>query len=334
MQSVNYDLARCLIISNLRLLSRAEAQACEQNVLLEKLMKGKATPDEQERFATLLTTDKYGFLECLPNLGVLEEDGVKLFNSTDKSANETLGYAADACVQCLIGEKKKAFDLLIDAEEKGEHVNRSLGDMYYYGIGVNKNIEEAKKCYATAKGYREPKHSVASILSDYYYNIGMAHCTGQGVEKNIDKAFLNFYRSFKYGNIASICMMIRILYNTNLEKATNYCRMAIAQIEKDMDVKQRFDKNLAGWLYVTYANLIMDPRVKSTKNDSAIDYLKKAAKLGNATALYNLGAMYECGYETDSSLKVALDYYKEATQEGHPNALAAKYEVKDKIYKK
>ena len=55
---------------------------------------------------------------------------------------------------------------------------------------------------------------------------------------------------------------------------------------------------------------------------SNVSYAAKASLLKDED--YNLGAMYECGYETDSSLKVALDYYKEATQEGHPNALAAK----------
>ncbi len=60
---------------------------------------------------------------------------------------------------------------------------------------------------------------------------------------------------------------------------------------------------------------------------SAIKLWKKACKLGNLTACYNLGQAYRDGWGVKQSYRLAFKYYEYASIYGHPPAKYVSYHV-------
>lgn len=262
-------------------------------------------------------------------------DNAKSLSIDEELIDGSIRYAAKAAQMHLVGESEQAFNELLKAEKKGFHVNRSLGDMYYYGIGVKRNLEEARRCYRTSLGYQE-KAGVADTLSDYYYHLSRAYRDGIDVDADVLEAQLYLAEAYKYGSLRATFDFITYYYRKgatvdDLKRAIQLCREAIEQIE----IKQVFDTNAAGLIYLAFGYMILDPSLKlGLTDESAFETIKKAAELGNSEALYVLGTMYECGYETDQDLRAAVKCYAEAKKLGNQRASEAKREVKDEMYKR
>ena len=261
-------------------------------------------------------------------------DNAKFLSIDEKLIDGSISYAAKAAQMCLVGESEQAFNELLEAEKGGLHVNRSLGDMYYYGIGVKRNLEEARRCYKTSLSCQEKAVGVADILGDYYYKLACAFNYGIGIDEDGSIAQLNLEEAYKYGSLRATFELITHYYGKGATvddpmRALQLCREAIEQIE----IKQVFDVNAAGLIYLTFGYMIFDPRLELT-DESAFETFKKAAELGNSEALYVLGTMYECGYETEQDLRAAVKCYAEAKKKGNQRAGEAKREVKNKIYKR
>ena len=262
-------------------------------------------------------------------------DNAKSLSIDEKLIDGSIRYAAKAAQMCLVGESEDAFKKLHEAEKEGFHVNRSLGDMYYYGIGVKRNLEEARRCYKTSLDYQE-KAGVADTLGDYYYQLSRAYRDGIDVDADVLEAQLYLAEAYKYGSLRATFDFITYYYRNgdtvdDLKRAIQLCREAIKQIE----IKQVFDTNAAGLIYLAFGYMILNPSLElGLTDESAFEAIKKAAELGNSEALYVLGTMYECGYETDQNLRAAVKCYAEAKKLGNKRACEAKREVKDKMYKR
>lgn len=290
--------------------------------------------DNREIERCLLIKELVEFsLNAREGLG-LGVDNASFMSIDERSFNVSIRYAISAAQMCLENKSEEAFNMLCTASKKYELVNRSLGDMYYYGIGVEKNLEEARKCYKTSLSCQEKAVGVADILGDYYYKLACAFNYGIGTDEDGSIAQSNLEEAYKYGSLRATFELITQYYGKGATvddpmRALQLCREAIKQTE----IKQIFDVDAAGLIYVAFGYMIFDPRFE-LDDESAFETFKKAANLGNATALYVLGAMHECGYETDQNLHAAVKCYAKAKKKGNKRAGEAKCAVKDIIYSK
>ncbi len=56
---------------------------------------------------------------------------------------------------------------------------------------------------------------------------------------------------------------------------------------------------------------------------NAIEYFSRAAALGSSSSLYKLGYIYEMGLEAESSIDTAVEYYRQAADQGNEDAIEA-----------
>tara|TARA_B100001250_G_scaffold342835_1_gene311269 strand:+ start:32 stop:502 length:471 start_codon:yes stop_codon:yes gene_type:complete len=90
------------------------------------------------------------------------------------------------------GQYKKAFSLWMPLAKSGDSVSQNyLGIQYYLGLGVERNLELAKKWY---------EKSATQGFADAQYNIGTMYMNGEFVEQNFITASMWFYAASKNGN--------------------------------------------------------------------------------------------------------------------------------------
>jgi len=86
----------------------------------------------------------------------------------------------------LVGEKKQLAEVKPKAEEGDAEAQNMLGDMHYYGKGVEQNYEEAAKWYFKAA---EQGNAIAQNM------IGLIHSKGEGVAQEYKEAVRWYLKS-------------------------------------------------------------------------------------------------------------------------------------------
>jgi TPR repeat protein len=107
-------------------------------------------------------------------------------------------------------------------------------------------------------------------------------------------------------------------------KASARLKDALDQVEKQRSEVSLRKGNVAE--AVTKANAALEAKDYET----ALDWYKRAAEMGNASAMRNVGLLYETGQGTAKDLTQAAAWYKRAAEKGQPNAaydLAYLYET-------
>ena len=90
------------------------------------------------------------------------------------------------------GQYKKALILWKPLANSGNLVSQNyLGIHYYLGLGVEKNLELAKKWYEKA---------ASQGFADAQYNLGVMYMNGELVEQNFLTASMWFYAASENGN--------------------------------------------------------------------------------------------------------------------------------------
>ncbi len=152
-----------------------------------------------------------------------------------------------------------------------------LGEMYYNGEGVEKNLTEAKKWYTKAADKGDARAQ---------FNLGMMYYNGEGVAKNLTEterwkeAFEEYEKAADRG------------YENGVDKG---------------DARAQF--NLGKMYY--------DGKGVGKDLTKAVKWYTRAARQKHASAQNNLAIMYNKGEGTKQNSEVATRYFFEAAQQGN-----------------
>ena len=288
-----------------------------------------------------------GNLEALNGLAICYEDGdgtekdekkaFELYEKGAKEGNYLCQYNLARCYRFGIGteiDENKAFSWYLDSANNDYGLAQwQLGACYEDGIGIAVNYEKAFYWYQRAvdNGETRAENSLARCYDDgigteadpksafYWYqesaehgddngavNLGVCYELGIGTEPDIFEAVHLYEEAAKNGNEVGQCNLAWC-YENGTEATPQDYKMAIywyeKAIEKDYD---RAYLNLSIIYY--YGNgCDKDP-------DKCFIYAKKAADLGNPTAMNNLGFYYENGVGTPIDNDKAMEYYSKAAE--------------------
>ena len=212
------------------------------------------------------------------------------------------------------------------AADAGFHeAQTSLGFYFYHGRGgFVQNYDSATFWY---------KEAIKNGSHDAEYYLATAYSTGTYSENDSSlrtKDAIELYKkSAEEGNAKSQIALGFYYYDntSNYLEAKNWLEKGLnGDIPSSLKAKAQF---YMGQLYGT-------GRYKHERDDSeAFNWYKKSASTGDGylEAIYYLGLYYEKGRGTKSNLKMAIEYYKEASQRGHKSALAKLNKLKIKYPK-
>lgn len=99
----------------------------------------------------------------------------------------------------------KVYEYFKNAAQNGDAEDKYFCALcYYYGIGVNINVELAFYWFneSAKQGYDKAFHA-----------LGVCYFKGEGIDKNIEKAILSFTKAAQLGNITSIKKIIKLFQN-------------------------------------------------------------------------------------------------------------------------
>jgi len=213
-------------------------------------------------------------------------------------------YYGDGLEQNL----EQAFQWLQKAATQGyTNAQSLLGLMYYYGDGVEKNFEKA---------FQWTQKAATQGHTNAQYNLGIMFLNGKGVEKNFEKAFQWLQKAATQGH-ADATKLLKIKKKKGV----------LHSLEKIYwEISQRFQKIVAQAAQ-EYAEVQYDLGRMYYYGDGleqnfekAFQWLQKAATQGLAKAQYLLGRMYLKGEGVEKNLEKALESLEKAATQGLPMA--------------
>ena len=176
-----------------------------------------------------------------------------------------------------------------------------IGDLYYYGRGVERNFQKSIEWYKKA----------ADLGNGYAnYLLGWQYQYGQGVNQDYQIA-MEWYKKATELNNDNAMTKMGSFYHYGYGVENNY-QMAMEWYKKAAEMENADAMSNIGDLYYNGQGIEKDYQ-------ASIEWHKKAADLGNNYANYILGWQYEFGQGTDKNMQLAQAYYKEASDGGHSN---------------
>jgi TPR repeat protein/serine/threonine protein kinase len=198
----------------------------------------------------------------------------------------------------------EALRLYYKAADMGNMASlNNVGAIYQNGWGVSVDYQKAKDCYERA---------ASGGLAKAKYNMGELYFNGYGVDKNYFEAVRWYQQGAEDGDISAQYKLGSAYYNGNgvsrdYSKAESWYRKAADQGHSE-------SQNSMGILY--YRGFIGN----GVDYGTARFWYEKAAKQDNMYALYNLGYMFEYGEGVLKDWPRAVDYYKRAARLGQADA--------------
>jgi len=191
-----------------------------------------------------------------------------------------------------------------------------IGEMHYFGIGVEKNYKESFKWFL-----REA-NSEGNLYFDPYYQIGFMYEHGQGCKKSYEKAI----ECYKKPLNTESCYRLGRLYYTGSGTDKNY-NESFKYFSMAADARDQESKVMIG---------IMTAKGEGTKknNKKALNLYKAAEKEASSPRScgygveYLLGKVYHMGYGTKQDFTKAIYWYERAANRGYERA----YKRLDNIY--
>lgn len=188
----------------------------------------------------------------------------------------------------------------------------ALGDMYYDGLGVTKNLEQAKDYYTTAAGYDNP-HAVERLIDYIYYGyngkpnqalaIGYYAKLGDGLS-NIAKLRVALYEYERQSYDTANTYFLKLI-GTGVEYPNEigeiFYMMGDKMYNKDMSASFYYYSTALKKGYTKSKQLVrlgyMYMNAKGTSKDDykAKECFEKASQLNDPEATCMLGYLYEKG---------------------------------------
>eukprot|EP00828_Plagiopyla_frontata_P042927 TRINITY_DN655_c0_g1_i4.p1 TRINITY_DN655_c0_g1~~TRINITY_DN655_c0_g1_i4.p1 ORF type:complete len:487 (-),score=106.05 TRINITY_DN655_c0_g1_i4:137-1597(-) len=244
-------------------------------------------PDQQKAEAYYEKAKELENPRALNNLGLIIIEEQKNSNVSQGMLLKAIKYFEQAY---YLGSAKAAFN---------------LGMCYEKGWAVNQNFQKAKSYYreASDKGDIKGKLQLAHYLmkdanndqeeDDYFqaYNI-----LQEVIKQNANLAQAYYYLGFLYENGFGVTQDMKIARNYFV-KATQCNPPSSAALTR-----------LGDYYYQQQKSSIRDFK----NQEIAVDYYQQAAKLGNKTAMNNLGVINQQGLLGGQNIEEAKKYYKQA----------------------
>ncbi len=189
------------------------------------------------------------------------------------------------------------------AEEGNSQAQITLGLMYDYGHGVEKNSSESIKWYRMAA-----EQGVPLVQHD----IGVKYFQGQGVEQNYAEAAKWWEMSANAG-IADSQFNLGLMYYRGIGIPKDYVKAA-----------ELFDAaSLQGHGNAQYSLAVMYAFGQSKEKNyaTALKWFNKAAEQNVAQAQFNLGVFHENGYGVSKDIDKAREWYQIAADQGLQEAV-------------
>ena len=207
--------------------------------------------------------------------------------------------------------EKAAGYYMLAADQGSAAAMGNLGFMYENGLGVPLSYDKAREYYEKAA-------DLGDALS--LYNLGYMYLYGLGVPLSYDKALQYYEKAADMGDAAAL-NNLGYMYQTGQGVPVSYDK-AREYYEKAADLGLSTALSNLGYMYQNGLGV-------AVSYDRALEYYEKAADLGNAMALNNLGSMYQNGLGVAVSYDKALEYYEKAAAQGNAMAL---YRLGDMYY--
>lgn len=182
---------------------------------------------------------------------------------------------------------KKAFEWYLSAAKAGnERAMNNLGYCYYYGEGTAKNDSEAFKWYSKSAEAGD-RHAM--------FNLGAMYEKGEGTAQSYEKA-IEWYKKSADAGVS----------------------------EAEERIKKLADSGIIG----TDDKSAIDAMIKTGNKyyqkkeySNAMEWYQKAADLGNAGAMADIGIMYNNGYGVSQDYTTALEWFQKAADLGNVYAM-------------
>ena len=197
----------------------------------------------------------------------------------------------------------QAFEQFKQGAEQGHaDAQNALGDCYYEGEGVAKDLQQAYNWYKKAadQGY-----------ADAQYNMGYCLQQGEGVAKNLAMAASLFEKAAEQGN-------------ADAQSALGDCYYEGTGVNKDLRAafywfnKAAFQGQVDGMYSLGYCYLHGEGTAKDI--DRGISWLKQAAEQGHDFAQQQLGHCYAEGEVVSQDLATAKRWLEKAAAQGNEDA--------------
>lgn len=263
----------------------------------------------------------------------IEEDKITPESLSDKNRNLYTKCLYEALINQLEIPDNFARQAIVFLNYKSDsHPENifSLGRLYDYGWGVNKDLNEAAELYTQAA---EKGHARAM------YNIGNMYMKGDGVTKDYSKAKYWYEKGAEKGDDASLQGMALLYHNgwgvsKDSNKAADWYikaankgnenairNMSSLDSEKAFNWYKSNEKKGGKDIYYSLGRMLQYGRGTEVNKVEAHKYFLKAANLGHAYSQNMVGYNYDEGYGgVQINWKEAVKWYQKAANQNHSGA--------------
>ena len=179
-------------------------------------------------------------------------------------------------------------------EQSGDnpYAQIALGFLYYYGNGVDQDMEKGKELFQSAvdQGVVEGYYGLAKVAE----NVGDIETALEHYNKVVEDGTEQFY-------IASAMVYLGYIYETG-DGVEQDGAKAVEWYTKAADSGHTDAMNYLGYIY-EHGDVVEQDVAK------AVGWYTKAADLGNTDAINSLGYMYAEGYGVEQDNDKALEWY-------------------------
>lgn len=223
--------------------------------------------------------------------------------AASKVAAETAPAAPDAAeIKSLYKQAKdgntQARERLQKLAEQGiAEAQNWLGEIYYYGYGVDKDYEQAVAWYRKAAEQGE-----ASAQN----NLGVMYKKGNGVDKDDEQAVKWFRKAAEQGE-ALAQNNLGLMYKNGYGVAQDYGQ-AVEWFRKAAEQGNTSGQGNLGVMYKNGYGVAQD-------DEQAVEWFRKAAEQGDARGQFSLGVMYEHGKGVAQDREQAVYWYRQVARQ-------------------
>ena len=256
--------------------------------------KGEMLEDEpiQEDEVQPETADGYDIRE-MDQKKIIHFDWDTISDDIKTLFDEGMAYYED-------GKYRDAAENFLECAKAGHPTAQGMtGDCYYFGEGVEANIDESISWYMKG-AWQGDEHS--------QYSLGYMYLYGEGVEADEDIGIFLLKCSAEQGYLYAQeylgwCYESGQFVKRDIKEAVFWYSMAA---EQD-------DINVILWLAEYY---LYGTKETDADYEKAVEYYEKAANLGSTDAAYSLAIIYYLGIHFDVDYEKAIEYLQMGLEQG------------------
>lgn len=199
---------------------------------------------------------------------------------------------------------QRLFPEVLRRSEAGDvFAQNEVADMYLYGMGTKKSVEQAVYWLekAGAAGFWRPLNK-----------LGELYCYGEGVPMDKKKGKAYFERAAKTGYGDAEGNLAMCYYNDepeHMDQAARYLRRAFAH-------GALYEGDIANILGI----LLLEGNGVKRDDEESFAWIQRAADRGSVAGMNHLGIYYEKGIGTGKNRELAEEWCKKAADKGHVGA--------------